>query len=155
MSRQILLKEKMLFKNNNIPLESYNGSWEYVKDMINETEEENIPIKEMGCQSEVVVKELSEKIINFIKSVNIEKGFKINLQNILCANIVKNTLDDIVNKITIYPEKNNQFESYTILIMDRLLKGNKIIRRKEITLNIIGKSINGINMWCCNDAMKL
>jgi hypothetical protein len=168
-SSEIIERKEMLFQNNNIPLKSSDGSWEYIKDMTNEIEEEkynerdvvknknarkDIPIKKVECQSEVRIKELSGKIMEFIKDVNIEKIFKIDLKNAFCANMIKNILEGVVNQITIYVENNNQFESYTILIMDRLLQNNKMIRGDEIKLNIIGKSINSINMWCCNKVIK-
>jgi hypothetical protein len=168
-SSDIIERKEILFQNNNIPLKSSDGSWEYIKDMTNEIEEKeynegniiknrntrkDIPIKKIECQSELTIKELSGKIMEFIKNVSIEKIFKINLQNVFCAHMIKNILEGVVNQITIYVENNNQFESYTILIMDRLLENNKIVRGNEIKLNIIGKSINGINMWCCNKVIK-
>jgi hypothetical protein len=167
MASEIIERKEMLFQNNDIPLRSSDGSWEYIKDMTreNETEKEknntmnimknkntrkDVPIKKRECQSEGMTRELSGKIMEFIKNVNIERMFKINLQNVFCANMIKNILDGVVNQITIYAENNNQIESYTILIMDRLLQSNKIVKCKEIKLNITGKSINGINTWCCN-----
>jgi hypothetical protein len=168
-SSEIVERKEMLFQNNDIPLKSSDGSWEYIKDRAGGIEEgqynevtvkqtkntgKDIPIKKMECQSEAAVKEVSGKIMECIKNVNIENIFKMNLQNVFCANMIKNILDDVVNQITIYVENNNQLESYTILIMDKLLQGNKIVRGNGITLNIIGKSINGINMWCCNKVIK-
>jgi hypothetical protein len=168
-SSEIIERKEILFQNNDIPLKSSDGSWEYVKDMTNKNEEEkfneinilknkntkkDIPIKKIECQSEAMIKELSGKIMEIIKNVNIEKLFRINLQNVFCANMIKNILDGIVNQITIYVENNDRFESYTILIMNKLLQSNKIVRGKEIKLNIIGKSINGINIWCCNKVEK-
>jgi len=39
--------------------------------------------------------------------------------------------------------------------MEKLLNGNKIIKGNKITINIVGKSINGINMWCCNSVLSI
>jgi hypothetical protein len=168
-SSEIIERKEILFQNNNIPLKSSDGSWEYIKAKTSEVEEDkynetnisqnknsrkDVPIKKMECQSEVMIKELSGIIMEFIKNVNIEKIFKINLQNVFCATMIKNILDGVVNQITIYVESNNKYESYTVLIMEKLLQSNKIVRGNEIKLNIIGKSINGINRWCCNKVIK-
>jgi hypothetical protein len=168
-SSEIIERKETLFQNNDIPLKSSNGSWEYLKNAHGELEEEkytranvtrkkkaikDMPIKKMECQPNVIIKELSGRIMEFVKNVNIEKIFKINLQNVFCANLVKNILDGTVNQITIYAENKNQFESYTVLIMDRLLQGAKIARGKEITLKITGKTINGINAWCCDKVIR-
>jgi len=158
-------RKETLFQNNNIPLKSSNGSWEYIEDdveVINEEDDnekvfiqskivhKEIPIQKVECIPETKLK-ISGKIIEFHKNVDIEKIFKINLQNIFCANMIKNILNGIIHQITVSVESNNKIESYTILIMEKLLSGNKIIKGNKITINIIGKSINGINMWCCNN----
>jgi len=157
-------RKETLFQNNNIPLKSSNGFWEYIEDYVEDINEElhiqskliqkEIPIHKIECISETKLK-ISGKIIEFYKNVDIEKIFKINLQNIFCANIVKNILDGIIHQITIFVENHNIIESYTILIMEKLLNGNKIIKGNKITMNIVGKSINGINMWCCNSVLSI
>jgi hypothetical protein len=162
-------RKETLFQNNNIPLKSTNGTWEYIEDEIEGIIDENngekifvqnkiiqkeIPIVKIESISETELK-ISGKIIEYHKNVDIEKIFKINLQNLFCANIVKNILDGIIHQITIFVENNNKMESYTILLMEKLLKGNKIIKGNRITINIIGKSINSINMWCCNNVLEI
>jgi hypothetical protein len=161
-------RKESVFKNNNIPLKSSNGSWEYIEDNEAEINEENENEK-LFIQSKIIQKEtpiqkiecipdkkltISGKITELYKNVDIEKIFKINLQNILCASLVKNILDGIIHQITVFVKSDNKIESYTILIMEKLLKGNRIIKGNRITVNIIGKSINGINMWCCNNVLK-
>jgi hypothetical protein len=156
-------RKETLFQSNNIPLKSSNGSWEYIEDDVKEINDDNekifvqsrkiqkeIPIKKIECVSETELT-ISGKIIEFHKNVNIEKIFNINLQNIFCANIVKNIFEGIIHQITVFVDNNNKTESYTILIMEKLLKGKKIIKGNRITINIIGKSINGIYMWCCKN----
>jgi hypothetical protein len=170
---KIIDRSEMLLQDNNIPLESPDGSWVYIKDSAREIDEEeeavyrryygdscntttgaqNVsktkPIIKMECKPDAIIKELSGKIMELIKDVNIEKIFKINLQNVFCAGMVKNILEGTINQITIYVENNSQLESYTILLMDTILQANKIVKGAEITVSLIGKSINGIAMWCC------
>jgi len=161
-------RKESIFQNNNIPLKSTNGFWEYIEDNDAEINEENdngkpfiqskiihkeIPIQKIECVPDRKLK-ISGKIIEFHKNVDIEKIFKINLQNVFCANMVKNILSGIIHQITVFVENDNKTESYTILIMEKLLTGNKIIKGNRITINIIGKSINSINMWCCNNVLK-
>jgi len=162
-------RKESLFHNNNIPIKSHNGSWEYIEDDVEKINGENdnekvfiqskiihkeIPIQKIECVSETKL-EISGKIIEIYKNVDIEKVFKINLQNLFCANMVKNILDGIIHQITVFVENNKKMDSYTILIMEKLLKGNKIVKGNKITINIIGKSINGINMWCCNNVLSI
>jgi hypothetical protein len=166
---EFIERKKTLFQNNNIPLKSLNDIWEYIDDDVKKIDDENnnektfiqikinqneIPIKKIECISETKLK-ISGKITEFHKNVDIEKIFKINLQNIFCSNIVKNILDGIIHQITVFVENNSKIESYTVLIMEKLLKENKIIKGNKITINIIGKSINGINMWCCNNVLNI
>jgi len=166
---EFIERKETLLQNNDIPIKSSDGSWEYIEDKDEGINEEvdyekicmqskkvqrEIPIKKIECLSETEIK-ISGKIIEFHKNVDIEKIFKINLQNLFCANIVKNILDGIIHQITIFVENNDKMESYIILLMDKLLKGNKIIKGNRITINIIGKSINGISMWCCNNVLDI
>jgi len=162
-------RKKTLFQNNNIPLKSFNDTWEYIEDDEEKIDDENdnekifmptkinqneIPIMKIECISETKLT-ISGKITEFHKNVNIEKIFKINLQNIFCSNIVKNILDGKIHQITVFVENNGKIESYTVLIMEKLLNENKIIKGNKITMNIIGKSINSINMWCCNNVLNI
>jgi hypothetical protein len=169
-SSEIVIRKETLFQNNNIPLSSPDGSWEYLNDDASESEKtttaifagegtgqnkknkKDMPISKVECRPGEIIKELSGEIMEFIKDANIEKVFKIDLQNAFCAGMIKNILDGVVHQITIYVEniENKQFESYTILIRDSLLQGKKIFRGNKIKVNLTGKSINGINIWCCD-----
>jgi hypothetical protein len=173
-SSEIIERKKNLFQNNDIPLISSDGSWEYYKDehyeniksyendskqtliYVNKEKKHSIPIIKIECNQETNNIILFGKIMEVIKNVDIEKIFNINIQNTFCANIIKNILDDIIDQITIYVKntKSNQLESYTILIKRELIKNNKISKGKTIKLSIVGKTINKINRWCCNKIMK-
>jgi hypothetical protein len=167
-SFEILERKETLFQNNDIPLDSPDGSWEYIRDGLDENNEliesefDNIIIDKKECQQKPIIKiefkkenekkVLIGKVMEIIENINIEKIFNINTQNIFCANLIKNILDGIINQITIYSEneENGQLESYTILLKKELLKNNKIKKGNIIKLNLLGKTINKINRWYCD-----
>jgi hypothetical protein len=165
-SSEINERKDALFQNNDIPINSHDGTWEYIKNSpdedsyLNENEfEEKIkkhkpkknPIIKIECKQEKSNLIITGKIMNIIMDVNIEKIFNINTQNIFCAKLIKNILDGIVDQITLYVEneEQNQFESYTILLKRELVKNN-IKKGNIVKLNILGIKMNNIYKWCCN-----
>jgi hypothetical protein len=173
-SSEIIERKETIFQNNNIPLKSSDGSWEYIREEIDEDNkleeynfeettiepkqrnQQSIPILKIECKSEINITGLYGKVMEIVENVDIEKIFGINIENPFCASMIKNILDGIVNQITIYVEnkENKQLESYTILLKNDLLKNNKIGKGAQIKLTITGKSINNIKMWCCNKILK-
>ena len=167
-------KNSLFQNNNNIPLKASDGLWELVQEEINENDDfdENglddiiyefrknyvpsNPIVKIECNAEVSITGLSGKVMEIVKNVNIEKIFKINIQNAFFVSMIKNLLDGIVHQITIYVEnkEKNKLDSYTILIKDSLLIKHKIIKGNDIKINLIGKKINNVSAWCCNKVEK-
>jgi len=165
-STEIIDKKELLFQRNDIPTDSPDGSWEYIKSEFDENNDlynnkiDNI-IKIKNKKNPIVKIEygkginnliLAGKVMEIIKDINIEKIFKIDVQNILYAKQIKNILDGTVDQITVYKEneKNSQLESYTVLLKRELLKKHGIKKGDHIKLSIIGKTINKINRWCCD-----
>jgi hypothetical protein len=166
-------RKDVMFQNNNIPLASSDGSWEYIKDEFDKNSifleespdkitielksknNHSMPILKIPCEPGMNVSELSGIIMEIIENVNVEKIFGINIQNAFCASMIKNILDGVVNQITIYTEnkEKNQLDSYTILIKKSLLKNKRIKRGDKIKIDIIGKLINNKKMWCCNKVL--
>jgi hypothetical protein len=162
-------RRELLFQNNNIPLSSPDGSWEYVTDDASEDENNDAPrgkagttgkgkaqapIVRMECGGETAAQEISGKIMELIKGVDIGKIFKINVENVFCASMAKDILDDTVSQITVHVKNTEscRLESYTILIKDRLLRSKKLRKGSAIQLSILEKSINGISVWFCDQA---
>jgi hypothetical protein len=153
-----------VFRNNNIPTVSSNGLWEYEKDESDEndfrekasrpqkTSRQTIPITKIECKQETRPQTISGKIMEIVKNIDIEKMFKINLDNQFCAKMLKGTLDGIIYQLTVYSEKpkSNQLESYTILAKKDLLEKHKINKGRQIKLNVTGKSIANKNYWYCD-----
>jgi hypothetical protein len=163
---EIIERKETIFQKNDIPLKSTSGSWEYIRD---ETSKENgkndtkttivrqktswdKPILKRECNAEKD-KIISGKVMEIVKNANIEKIFRINLQNAFCASMIKNILDGIIDQITVYVES-DQLESYTILLKNELLKNNRIKKGEQIKVHIVGTSINNISMWRCCKILK-
>ena len=169
-SSEIIERKETLFQNNDIPIKSSNGSWEYIKaesydnSLFNENDFERIavsknkenqqsePIVKIECKQETNTIIVSGKVMEIVENIDIEKIFNINIQNVFCANMIKNILDGVIDQITVYNknEEKNHFESYTILTKRDFIKIHKIKKGNFIKLNIVGKTINNINKWCCN-----
>ena len=171
-STEIIERKDDIFKNNEIPLKSSNGVWEFIKDetidnivdeyeldeiQINQRKEiiYQIPIIKVECIQNNEIIEINGKIMEIKENVNIGNIFKINIENFFCISLLKNILDGIVDQITIYVENknSNQFESYTILVKRDLLE-RRIKKGTQIKVNIFSKSINNIQMWCCKKVIK-
>jgi len=167
-SSEIIERKETLFQNNGIPITSSNGLWEYIKDEShenNELKEDDLeriitknkenqqlePIVKIECKQETNNIIVSGKVMEIKENIDIEKLFKINVQNIISANMIKNILDGVIDQITIFNKISgeNQDKSYTILIKRDLIKKHKIKKGESIKLDIIGKTINDINKWCC------
>ncbi len=154
-------RKETLFSSNDIPLKSFDGLWEYCgnEDVF---EEETIirgkkprqkkPIVKIECK-QAAQKTVTGKIMEITKNIDIEKLFKINVFSIFYAGVLKNSLDGIIDQITVYVENkaNAQLESYTILVKRELMNKNKINKGNLITLNVIGKTINNSSRWYCNE----
>jgi hypothetical protein len=171
---ELVIRKETVFQENNIPLRSPDGFWEYLADAAPEGEKagraigsekkpgqgkknkKDAPIVKAACKPGETVRDLSGEIREVIKNVNIEKLFKIDLQNAFCAGMVKNILDGVVHQITVYAGngENKPLESYTILIQDSVLQGKKIRRGSSIRATITGRSINGISVWRCDTAQS-
>jgi hypothetical protein len=169
-SSEIIERKDTLFQNNDIPIRSSNGLWEYIKDesydnsLFNEDDFERIvvpknkdnqqlePIVKIDCEQETNIIIVSGKVMEIVENIDIEKLFKINIQNVFCANMIKNILDGIIDQITIYNKNEDkiQFESYTILTKRDLIKNHKVKKGSFIKIKIFGKTINNINKWCCS-----
>jgi hypothetical protein len=159
-------RKDTLFRNNDIPTESSNGLWKYEKDESDENEfrgetakpqktsKQTIPIAKIECKQETKPQTISGKVMEIVKNIDIEKTFKINLDNQFCAKMVKGILDGIVYQITVYAEnlKSNQLESYTILAKKELLEKYKINKGRQIKISITGKLFNNKNYWYCEKA---
>jgi hypothetical protein len=161
-------RKDSMFLNNDIPLSSSDGSWLYVRDEANENNENNYnkddrktagkkqsnqsaPIHKVECKPEKTITELAGKVMEIVKNVDIEKIFRINMQNPFGAVLTKNILDGIVNQITIFAEnsRKNRLDSYTVLIKNDLQKNIRLRKGTQVKMDITGKSINNVNMWCC------
>lgn len=169
-SSEIIERKETLFQNNDIPLSSLDGTWEFIKEegadeFINNNYTEiavknnahySIPIIKVECESIDKNIKLSGEVMEIVKNVNIEKAFGLNLQNIFCTSLVKNILDGIVNQITIYVEnkEKNHLESYTLLVKNDLLNIKTIKRGDTLKIDITSKLINKIKVWCCNKVYK-
>ena len=169
-SSEIFKRKEILFQRNDIPINSPDGSWEFIKsepdgnNELNDNEIDNIivdkinkefqknPIVKIECRQDVKNLILIGKVMEIIENINIEKVFNINIQNIFCEKLIKNILDGIVDQITVYKENedNGQLESYTVLLKRELIKKNSIEKGNYIKLNIVVKTINSINRWCCD-----
>jgi hypothetical protein len=165
----IIERQSIILQNNNIPLSSPDGSWEYIKDtiygddyfeeIINNKKNKNnteIPIIKIDCKSETDNIEIIGKIMEIIDNVNIEKLFKITFDDSYSEILMKNKLDGKINQITLYVENGstNQLYSYTILIKKNKLKKNNIVKGSLIKIDINGISINNFCKWCCNKIIK-
>ena len=167
---ELLHDRKQLFRKTGIPLESANGSWEFIRANDDEFDEDldeddfkgktakpqkankqAIPIKKIECKAETKPRTIFGKIMEIVKDVDIEKMFKINLDNPFCAKMVKGTLDGIICQFTIYAEnpKGDQLESYTVLAKKELLDKHKITKGQQIKLCVSGKSISRNYFWYC------
>jgi hypothetical protein len=157
-------RKEAMFLNNDIPLSSSDGSWLYVRDEANENNHDKdgrkaavkkqhlpAPIHKVACKPEITITELTGKVMEIVKNVDIEKIFRINLQNPFSAGLTKNILDGIVNQVTIFAENNkkNRLDSYTVLIKNDLQKNIRLSKGTQVKMDITGKSINNVNMWCC------
>jgi len=159
-------RKDAMFLNNGIPLSSSDGSWLYVRDEADDKNHDNDnhkapekkqvnhrrdPIHKAECKPEKTITDLTGKIMEIVKNVDIEKIFRINLQNPFSALLTKNILDGIVNQITVFTEnsKKNRMDSYTVLIKNDLHKNIRLSKGTQVKMDITGKSINNINMWCC------
>jgi hypothetical protein len=148
-------------QDNDIPLKSSDGSWEYIRDEnhenndfdydnsieINSELKQNIipiPINKKDCNPEINSLELSGKVMEIINNINIEKIFGITSQN--------DFFNSIINQITIYVEnnENNQLDSYTILVKKKMIKKKNINKGDQIKVNITVININNIKRWYCN-----
>ena len=172
-STEIVERKEAIFQDNNIPLKSLNGVWEFIKDNNeNDTIEEydleeihinlkekmnyKIPILKIECNSNNKNIEIEGKIMEIKQNIDVGKIFKINVENAFCISLLKNILGGIVDQITIYVKNrtNDNFDSYTILIKRDFL--NKRIKKgSQIKISIICKSINNIHMWCCKKLLML
>jgi len=161
----IIDRQSIILQDNNIPLSSPDGSWEYIKDTVykNDSYEEiindkinknytEIPIIKINCKLETDNIEIVGKIMEIIDNVNIEKLFKITLDDSYYEILAKNKLDGKINQITIYAENDNdnQLYSYTILIKKKMLKKYNITKGSLLKININCISINNLYKWCCN-----
>jgi hypothetical protein len=163
-------RKSEIFQNNDIPLKASNGLWEYIKDETNVASEKNPPKKvivkrktswnkpilKIECDAGADDIILSGKVMEIIKDVNIEKIFKINVQNAFCASMIKNILDGVVDQITIYVdnEENKRLESYTVLLKSAFFENNKIKKGDLIKISVTVTSINNISVWRCKRVLK-
>ncbi|MCL2763423.1 MAG: hypothetical protein FWD36_09515 [Treponema sp.] len=170
-STGIIERKDTLFQNSDIPLKSSDGLWEFVKDELDNSIEENkldetenylkreihyqIPIKKIECKTNNEIIEIKGKIMEIYKNVNIGNIFKINIENAFCISLAKNILDGIVDQVTIYVENyiNKQYDSYTVLIKRDFLN-EKIVKGFQIKICIVTKTINNIQMWCCRKVLE-
>lgn len=166
-SPEILERKEILFQKNNIPVNSLDGSWEFIKSdfeennkFINKIDNIKVDKNNKGYKKNPIVKieykqdiknlMLTGKVMEIIRDVDIERKFNINVQNIFFAKEIKNILDGMVDQITVYKENknNDQIESYTVLLKRELIKKYGIKKGNDVKLNIIGKTINNVNVWC-------
>jgi hypothetical protein len=162
----IIDRQSLILQDNNIPLSSSDGSWEYVEDTIydddyserklNVKKNKNhaeIPIIKIDCKAGTVNKEIAGRIMEVIDNVNIEKLFKITLDDSYSEILTKKKLDGKINQITVHAknDKNNQLHSYTILIKKKMLKKHNFKKGSLIKLNINCVSINNISKWRCDN----
>jgi hypothetical protein len=163
-------RKRELFQNNNISLQSTNGLWEYIRNETSDATSNNAPKrtppklktswdkpilkKECNAAADDII--LSGKVMEIIKDVNIEKIFRINLQNAFCASMIKNVLDGVIDQITIYVDnrEDDKLESYTILLKSGFLKNNKVKKGEQIKISVTGTSINDISVWRCKKILK-
>jgi len=152
----IIDRQSIILRNNNIPLSSANGSWEFVKDTVTENINEeiinkkkkinrDIPILKTECKSDKSRLELSGKVANIDNKVNIQKIFNFKTDELLPE------LEGNINQITLLAENNDngKLYSYTILIRRKLLKKHNIEIGGKIKIIVIGKSYNKIIKWFC------
>jgi hypothetical protein len=169
---EIVVRKETVFQENDIPLSSPDGFWEYLKDAVPEggkagaavvsekkpgqrkKTKKEAPIVKAECKPGKIIQDLSGEIMEFVRDVNIEKTFRIDLRHAFGAGMAKFFLDGAVHQITLYVEnlENKRLESYTILIKDSLLQGKKTLRGAKIRVTVTGRSINGISVWCCDKA---
>jgi len=165
----IIDRQSIILQNNNIPLSSPDGSWEFIEDtvydndysekILNDKKNKNyteIPIVKIDCKSEKDNIKIVGKIMEIVDNVNIDKLFKITLDDSYSDILIKNKLDGKINQVTIYVENgnNNQLYSYTILIKKKILKKYNLKKGSLLNIDINCISINNLCKWCCNKITK-
>jgi hypothetical protein len=162
---EIIERQASIFINNDIPIKSSGDNdiaWEYIKPekpLVETTNEKIIltaknsktaaPIKKMECASEDQTVTIAGKIMEIYKNIDIEKFFKINLDNAFSASMAKEFLNKKIDQITIYVERPEarRTESYTLLIENSIMKKNKLARGCNIAVELKAKIINNIKTW--------
>jgi hypothetical protein len=97
------------------------------------------------------------KITEIVNSVDIGKTFNIKNNNSIGANLLKEFQKGSYQQITIHTinlEERNK-DSYTALILDCIMKAEKIMKGNNVIVKLIGKKILDINKWYCSDIRKI
>ena len=92
-----------------------------------------------------------------IDNIDLFKIFKIPKNSSIGANLIKEFKDETYKQITIHTInlENNNKDSYTILISNKIIKTNKIRKNDNVIIDILGIKILGINKWKCLSIEKL
>jgi hypothetical protein len=161
----ITQRKEQILNDIGIPLKSSNGLWEYIEDVKENDSDSNIaiiknakidPIKKIEYNIANSNLNIIGRIMELNFKINIENLFKIDLNNIIASNIMKNIFRGTISQITIFSEerKDKIIESYTLLVDENIMNNSKFSKGDFARISIIGKEINNVKFWYCNKIQK-
>jgi hypothetical protein len=94
-------------------------------------------------------------VAEIVKTVSIEKIFKINLDNPIPASLAKVFLDDEHQQMTVHVKSGGQVKSYTVLVKKALLQKHHIKTGDGVSVYAAVKRINSRSVWHCVSITRL